>query len=57
MIAREDCPTCRGEGIKRARCCGYRSQPDCSCAYSDGYDIEVCPDCEEAASADQAEAA
>lgn len=57
LPARENCPTCRGEGVKRTRCCGYRSQPNCCCAYSDGYDIEVCPDCEEAATADEAEAA
>jgi hypothetical protein len=57
VIARPDCHGCGGKGVIATRCCGYRSQPDCCCAYNDGWDIEICPDCEEAADADQASAA
>ena len=57
MSAPCDCPTCAGEGVVRVKCCGPRFVYDCCCGYAGGYDVEVCPDCEEAATADEAAAA
>jgi hypothetical protein len=54
VIARPGCPDCEGTGIIKTRCCGWRSQPDCCCAYDGGYAVEACGDCEAAWTADQA---